>query len=261
MASTEAPLRREVGEVPAESDASWNDLYRAGAISAAACVAFYLVALVVVVATPAPPTSGGAATLQYISAHRSLHILEQVLWLAPSLFAIVVFLALYPALTAVNKSYAAIASVVGVAAWAISIAYPATGGGAPALVYLSDRYAAAVSVAERTAFVAAAEGFIAQNTIPMAIGVMQTIGVLLVSLLMVRSTFPRGVAYLGIATGAIGILSESLRPVLGGAYAIYGLLILLWFAAMAWQLGALGRRSRDDIPVTDRRGDTGHGTR
>jgi hypothetical protein len=98
MASADAALRREAGDVPTSLDTSRNDLYRAGAISAGVCVVLYLVALVVVVVTPAPPTSGGAATLQYIAAHRSLYTLEQVLWLAPSLFAIVVFLAPYPAL-------------------------------------------------------------------------------------------------------------------------------------------------------------------
>src|SRR5579863_5408180 len=98
-------------DVPTFPDTAWNDLYRAGAISAGVCVVLYLVALVVVVVTPAPPAEGGAATLQYIAVHRSLYIVEQVLWLAPSLFAIVVFLALYPALKEVNKSYAAIGVV------------------------------------------------------------------------------------------------------------------------------------------------------
>jgi hypothetical protein len=233
------------------ADPSWKDLYRAGAISAAVCAVLYVAALVVVMVTPMPPTSGGAATLGYIAAHRSVYILEQVLWLAPSLFAIIVFLALYPALKHLNKSYAAIGTVVGVASWAISLAYPATGGGAPALVYLSDQYTAVTTAAEHAGLAAAAEALIAQNTIPTASGVGAALGVLLVSLLMVKGVFHKGTAYLGIATGAIGIVSEALKPVLGWAYALYGVLILLWFAAMAWELYRLSRRSQTRTALED----------
>jgi hypothetical protein len=261
MASINNAPRMDVDAVAAGPDASWSDLYRMGAISAGMCVVLYLVALVVVVATPAPPTEGGAATLLYIAAHRSLYILEQVLWLAPSFFAMLVFLALYPALKGLNKSYAAIGAVVGIAAWAISLAYPATGGGAPALVYLSDRYTEAASAAQHAAFASAAEALIAQNTIPTAIGVVQTIAVLLVSLLMLEGVFRRSVAYLGIATGAIGIVSESLRPILGGAYAIYGVLILLWFATMAWELDRLSRQSNRRLLAAERLGETSYDTR
>lgn len=230
-------------------DSSWKDLYRAGAFSAAVCIVFYIAALVVYAATPAPPISGGAATLQYIAVHRSVYILEQVLWLAPSLFAMVVFLALYPALKHLNKSFAAIGAVVGIISWALSLGYPATGGGSPALVYLSDRYMTAATAAQHAAFASSAEAFIAQNTVPTAIGIMQTVGILLVSLVMVRGVFHKGVAYLGIATGAIGTVSEALKPVLGWGYAVYGILILVWFAAVGWEFYRLSRKSGEGMPI------------
>jgi hypothetical protein len=42
-------------------------------------------------------------------------------------------------------------------------------------------------------------------------------------------------------TGVVGIASEALRPVLGGAYAAYGLLLFAWLAWVAvalWRLAA-----------------------
>jgi hypothetical protein len=224
----------------AAPDSSWSGLYRAGGVAGLLAGAIYLVAATLVFTTPTPPLASGAETLAFIAAHRPLYILKQILWLAPSALAMVVFLALYPALERVNKSYAAIGAILGIAAWALSLAWPTTGEGAPALVYLSDQYAAATSDTERTAFATAAEVLVATEATPAAIGVLQTISVLVISLVMVRGGFPKPVAYLGVATGAVGIVSEALISVLGIAYAIYGVLIMVWFLVIGWQLFRLG---------------------
>jgi hypothetical protein len=189
---------------------------------------------------PPAPTAGGAATLEYIAAHRSIYILEQILWLAPSILLTVVFLALYPAIKHLNRSYAAIGAVLGVVSWAVTLAYPATGGGAPALVSLSDQYVAAATEAQRTAFAAAAEGFIAQNYVPTVMGVLETVSILIVSLVMLQGVVRRSVAYLGIATGTVGIVCEALKPVVGLGYIAYGLLLFAWLIAIGWALYRLG---------------------
>lgn len=203
-------------------------------------VALIIVSLVLEVTTPRQPSSGGAATLQYIAKHRKVYILKQALWLGPSAFAIVVFLSLYVALKGLNKSYAAIGAVVGVISWALTLAWPATGGGAPSLVYLSDQYTAATSEEQRAAFAAAAEAFIAQNVIPTAPGILSPVGILILSSLMLRGVFHKGVAYIGIATGAVGTISEALRPKIGAGYLGYGLLLPIWFLAVGWKLYRLG---------------------
>lgn len=92
------------------------------------------------------------------------------------------------------------------------------------------------------------EVLIALNDVPAVIGVLQTLGILLISLLMLTGAFPRGLAWLGVATGAIGMVSEVLRPVLGSVYALNGVLLfvwLIWIAFALWRLGAetLGQRS------------------
>jgi hypothetical protein len=213
------------------ADRSWRALYRVGGLASLLAALAYIAATVIYFVVPPPPPEGGAAILDYIAAHRAVYILEQVLWLGPSVLLTVATLALAVALKDLHKSYVAIGGLLGVASWALTLVYPATGGGAPALVYLSDRHAATADAAQRAAYAAAAEAFVAQNIIPTAVGILEPIGILILALVMLRGVFPRGVAYLGIATGALGIVSEALRPVLGIGYIAYGLLLFAWFIA------------------------------
>jgi Domain of unknown function (DUF4386) len=196
----------------------------------------------------APPTAGGTATLDYIAAHRTLYIVHQQLWLVPGVFAMVTYLAIYPALRHMDGSIAALGAAVGGSAWALTLAIPTTSTGAPALVYLSDQFTATADPARRAALTAAAETLIAQNRTPGAVGVLTTVGLLIVSMVMLKGVFPRAVAYLGIATGVLGIASEALRPVIEGGYAVYGVLLLVWMGAVGWRLLRLGRRS-GPVPV------------
>lgn len=216
-------------------EASWRGLYRIGSICALLFVMFNLIAIALDLRAP-PPVAGGVATLEFIAVHRISYLLEQILWLAPGLFAMIVFVALYPALKQLNQSYAALGALIGAAAWALTLAIPTTSRGAPALVYLSDQYVATTNTAQRAVFATAAEALIAQNNTPTLVGILTPIGILLIALVMVKGIFPKSVAYLGIVTGVLGIGSEALRFVLPSGYAVYGLLLLLWFGAIGWQL-------------------------
>ncbi len=225
---------REGGASP---DPGWGPLYRVGGVSAGLFVVLLVAAIILAIVVPPPPTTGGAATLDFIVAHRTLYIVHQQLWLVPGVFAAVAYLALFPALKPLHQSFAALGCAVGGIAWALTLAIPTTSTGAPALVYLSDQYAATGDPAQRASFAAAAEGLIALNRTPTAVGVLTTVAMLIVSLVMLRSVFfPRWAAYLGIATGLLGIASEALRPVIEGGYAIYGVLLLVWMGAVGWRL-------------------------
>jgi hypothetical protein len=57
---------------------------------------------------------------------------------------------------------------------------------------------------------------------------------------MLKGVFQKGVAYMGVITGALGIMSEALRPILGYGYAVYGILSLIWLIAVGWKLYRLG---------------------
>ncbi len=136
-------LRRSPGEGVATPDPSWRSLYRAGGVSGILFVVLTIVSIVLVFTKPMQPSSGGAETLKNIASNRSLYILKQVLWLGPSALAIVVFLALYRALKHLDKSYAAIGALIGIASEVLTLAYPTTGEGGSVLVYLSDQYMSA----------------------------------------------------------------------------------------------------------------------
>ncbi len=234
-------VRRSAAETEAAPDPSWRGLYRAGGISAVLFVVPILAAIVLIVIAPPPLNADGATTLQYIASHKVLYLIEQILWLAPSVFALVVFLALFLALKHLNKSYASLGALAGIVSWALGLAIPTTGGGAPVLVYLSDQYMTAATAAQHTAFATAAEVFIAGNNITYAAGILAPVGILIISLVMLKGVFPKGVAYLGIATGVLGIVSEALRPMIGPGYFVYGLLLPTWFLVVGWKLYRLAR--------------------
>jgi hypothetical protein len=233
--------RTPSGEAASRPDPSWRSLYKAGGLSGILIVVPYLVAIVLVSVAPPPLESSGDETLRYIASHKWLYVIEQVLWSAPGVLALVVFLALYVALKHLDKGYAAIAALIGISSWALTLALPTTGGGAPVLVYVSDQYSKATTAEQRTAFATITEGFIAENNTPSLVGVLTTVGILLISLVMMKGVFPRWTAYLGIATGAIGIVSETFRPLLGVGYSVYGVLLLVWFVTISWKLYRLAR--------------------
>jgi hypothetical protein len=227
-------------------DTTWWPLYRAGAVAAGLAVLLYLVALALFVITPAPPppTVAGGTMLEHVAENRSAYLVKQVLWVAPNLLMIIVVLAIAVALAQINKSFALTAGVIAVASWAVSFAWPTTGEGSLAMVVLSDRYAAAATDAEQVAAVAGAELLLALNDQPaVVLGVLQTLGILLLAALMTRGVFPKGLAWFGVVTGAIGIIAEALRPWLGWGYAVYGLLLFGWLIWMAIALGRLGSQT------------------
>jgi|SRR5215211_2240228 len=228
-------LARPTKGVAAGPDPSWRGLYRVGAFSAVLYVVLIVVPVVLLFVAPQPPLSGGKAILEYIALNKPVYVIELVSFVGLSLPAIVVFLALYVALKHLDKSYAALGAVVGIASEITALAYnsspPSLNGG---LLYLSDQYAAATSASQRSAL--ATEGLMAVSNAVNAAGIMTAIGILVISLVMLKGVFPRGVAYLGIATGAVGIVSEVLRDMIGPGYFVYGLLLPSWFIAVGWTL-------------------------
>lgn len=230
--------RRNVSRAEASS---WRGLYRIGGWCGILIVVPYLAAMAVIAVAPPPLEASGAETLEYVAAHRWLYGIEQVLWIAPGVLAMVVFLALTAVLWQVDKVHAAVAGAIGTAAWALTLALPTSGGGSLVLLDLADRYQAAGTAAQRDACGSLAEGFIAENNTPSLVGVLTAVGILLVGLVTLKGGVPRWVACLGVVTGGVGTVSEALRPLLGAGYTVYGILLLAWFLAVGVTLRRLGR--------------------
>ena len=233
---------RSSREAVAAPDPSWRGLYQAGGVSAALYVVLIIIPLVLLNTTPQPPFSGGAATLQYIALYKPIYIIELVSFVGLSLPAMIVFLALYMALKHLNKSYAALGAIIGIASEVIALAYNSSPQSLnPGLLYLSDQYVAATAAAQRATFATAAEGLIAVSNAVNGAGILTAIGILIISLVMLKGVFHKSVAYLGIVTGALGIVSEALRPLIGPGYYVYSLLLPAWFFVVGWKLYRLAR--------------------
>ena len=240
-------------------DPSWRRLYRAGAWAAAVYVVMVLTPMVLLATAPLPPSSG-AAVLDYIDSHRVVYVVELVCFVGLSVPALVVFTAWAVALKHVDKSMALIGGLFGVAseitALAVGSSPQSLNGG---LVVLSTAYRSATTADERAGLASAADAIIATtNAMPWA-GVLTAAGILVLSLVAWRGPVPAGVAAFGIVTGAVGIVSESLRPLIDYGYLLYGLLLPTWFILTGWTLHTLGRhpriasQPRTDDPANDHR--------
>jgi hypothetical protein len=231
-------------------DPSWRDLYKVGGISGVLMGVLVIISMVLVFTTPQTPSSGGVATLQYIASHRSVYIVEQVLGLAPVFLEIVTLAALFMAIRNLNKSYAAVGTLLAMVSQALALSYVTFGS----LVYLSDHYMAATADAQRATFAAAAEWAMAVNNAVSAAGIDPimtacAIGVLIISSVMLKGVFHKGVAYWGIVTGALGIISAfgiiikpiAVPPPLGLGYILYSFFLTIWFVAVGVRLYRLSR--------------------
>lgn len=222
-------------------DPSWRPLYAVGSAAALLYVVMIIVPLILVFIAPQPPSSGGAAVLQYIASHTPIYMVELVCFVGLSVPALLVFLALSVSLKETNRNLTAIGALVAVVSEILALALnsspPSLNG---ELVYLSSQYAAAAADAQRVALATAAEGFIASANAVSAAGILTALGILLLSVVMLKGV-GKGAAFLGIVTGAVGIVFEALRPLIGMAYTLYGLLLLAWFVVAGLKLLRMSR--------------------
>lgn len=228
--------------VDAVPDPSWRGLYRAGAWAAAVFVVLVLVPVALVVGAPVPPSSG-AAVLTYIGAHRTVYLVELVCFVGLAVPALVVFAAAGVALMRVEKSLAMIGALLGVVSETVALAL----GSSPqslhgGLVVLSDAYLSAATAEDRARLGSAADALVAATNAVSWAGILTAAAILVLSLVMWRGAFPRSMAIVGVVAGVVGIVSEALRPVIGSAYMLYGLLLPLWFALVGWRLRATARQ-------------------
>jgi hypothetical protein len=208
-------------------------------------VILVLVPIVLVIVAPVPPVEG-RAVLEFIAAHQALYLAELVCFVGLAVPALVVFAALAVAVWPVDKSIAALGGLFGIASEVIALSL----GSSPqslhgGLVVLSNAYVQAADETRRAALVSAADALIAATNSVSWAGILTAAGILVLSLLMRRRGFGAGVAVLGVVAGALGIVSETLRPMIGAAYLVYGLLLPTWFALVGWKL--LGLARRDDV--------------
>ncbi len=210
------------------NEKDWLPLYRLGAIAAFIYLAMMLLPLGLMIAAPLPPMEGGAAILEHINAHRAAYLAELACFVGLCVPAIVVFLALGIALRGASPSLALLGTILGISS---EVAAFALGSSPPSLSWplaeMAPRYAMAVGPA-RDALVAGAEALAAGANAVNLVGVLTALAILILSLAFIKGGLGRTAAIIGIITGAAGIFLEALRPLVGAAYSLYGILLLAW---------------------------------
>lgn len=225
----------------------WKPLFRWAGIASVLFVFLLIAALVLDFLAP-PPVHGGAENLEFIAANKANYVAEQILWILPNILPVLVFTALFVAVAPAQRSLALIALIFGALPWALLLAVPVSSRGSLNLIYLSDRYQEAGTEEERRAFATAAEALIAENNTPAIVGTLSAFGILLMAIAMARApraVFPPWIAWLGVATGALGVVSEILRHAVPEFYWGYGILLWAWFIATGIALIRLSRQRTD----------------
>jgi hypothetical protein len=171
-----------------------------------------------------------SSLLQYIEQYRPYFVISYVLFTVANSLSIVGALAIYMTTRVLDRSYAVLGAgslVVGFAATLISST-------SPALINLSDAYAADSSVANQQALAIAAEAVSAGSN-PLIAATFIGVGVVFVSLAMRTGVFGRRLAYLGLFVGALNVARA--LPGLSG----YSDLTLFFVAVSSVWIFAVGR--------------------
>ncbi len=225
----------------AEPDPRWRRFYTIGGI----CAALYVLVAIFIPGVMAAAVSDfwdilvdPPALLAFIGDNKLYWHIVQGGVLEASILLIITFAALYLTLKQVDRVFAAIGAIISITTQLLFMAYyPVLLG----LVYLSDQYATA-DAARQASLESSAEALIAQNSaFNPTYEALMGLGILFLSLAMLKGVFPRFVAYLGIATCAAAFVGLSLYPIVGLGYFLWWAFAIAWLLAVGWQLYKLGR--------------------
>jgi hypothetical protein len=237
------------------ADPAYKTLYKLGGVAAIIVVVLTLGEVIGFIFYPQPGTLSGWFML--FQSNRLIGLLD--FWgleVPMYIMFIPVFLALYVVLRKANQSWMAIALTFALLGIGIFFATnnPFT------MLSLSNQYAAAVTDAQRSAFLAAGQTVLA-NTGQRAVGgfnmglFLVSVAGLIISLVMLRSnSFSRLTACMGILTFALS-LADYLRQALTSSVIITLLVILpnvlflvIWFVLVGRRLYQLGRLEEKTLP-------------
>jgi hypothetical protein len=215
----------------------WKSLYKAGGVSALIIGTLFIVEMIVYIATSAPSLTDAAGWFTLFHNHRFVGLVDfGILELYGLVLFVPIFLALYTGLRRASESYMAIATslaFVGIAAnFATSKLF--------ALLTLSDLYAAAMTAAQKSQFLAAGQATLAVSALggisgSVEGGIPLAVAGLIISVIMLRSDIlGRAVGYVGILANGIGLamyFNVAAAPSLAGSpfFGPFFLLSVIWF--------------------------------
>lgn len=221
-----------------DPDRKW--LYRVGGICALVLGLAYLITIPLYAYVGTPPGSG-EAWLNYLAGKTTVWWAILGLSVLTDLLFVPVGLSLYVALKGINRNAMLIATAfVGLF---IVLDLAVTWPNYASLIALSGNYAAAANDAQRIVYVAAANyasAVLASRLEAFYAIVILSSGILITSLVMLKGIFGKSTAYLGLAAGALGIVSIAGWNV---AIIMNAVLATIWVLFVGYRLYRLGARS------------------
>jgi len=149
-----------------------------------------------------PPGFTTESLLAYVAEYRSYYILSYALFTASNSLSIVGAMGIYVVTRVWDRSYATLGAGTLVVGFVIVL----VSSTAPALIELSYAYSAAAgSVVDQQALAIAAEA-VASTDNPLVASSFIGVGVIFVSLALMRGVYGKSLAYLGLFVGALNIV-------------------------------------------------------
>ena len=221
-------------------ESSWKGLYKAGGMSAILYVIFALSIpfFMFIDNTELSHMVSGSEILGLITKNGILWwVTLQTFVLGTSFFAIITFIALFVALSEVDKVKGLIGSAIAVVIHILFIAYYPV---MLALGFLANIYTVANS-GQRQSIESAAEALLAiNNAFNPLYEFVFAVSILILSLAMLKGVFNKKVAYLGILTSISACVALALFPLINIAYFWWWLLFMIWFVALGLRLIKMG---------------------
>jgi hypothetical protein len=180
-------------------------LYRVGGISALVFGIGYIIIIALFVPIGAPP-SGAEAWLTYLAGNTTVWWAILSLSVLTDFLLVPVALSLYLALKGINRNAMLVATAFVGLFIVLDLALTQTNYAV--LIPLSGSYAAAANDAQRAIFVTAAiypSTVVDSNLIFVYNSLTFAVGILITGLVMLKGIFGKGTAFLGLATGILGI--------------------------------------------------------
>jgi len=227
-------------------NSNMKGLYRVGGMSAIVLSMSYIIITVLYVMGGALP-SGGEEWLKHIAKHTLEW--EAILGfsvLTDFLFVFVLW-SLYWALKEINRN--ATLAGIGFVGLFVVLDLAVTWPNYSSLISLSTKYAIATNDTQRMAFVAAANyayGVLSSSLFAVYAILVPALGISIIGLVMLKGTFSKVTAYLGVVTGILGIISvvgPFFLTALGMVAIITSVLTTVWVLFVGFKLLKLSKQS------------------
>jgi hypothetical protein len=236
------------------TDPKWNKLFKTGGISALLIGVFLLVEMIAFIATSAPNMADASGWFAFFQKNRLIGLIDfGILELYGLVLFVPMFLALYLSLKKAGESIMAIAVILTFVGIAVNFATSKLFS----LLTLSDLYAAALTTAQKSQFLAAGQATLALGALggiggSVEGGIPLAVSGLIISAVMVKSNIlGRAAGYLGILANGIGLamyINAAAGPSMSGSpfFGAFFLFSIIWYVIIGLKLLQANSKNEPD---------------